>query len=199
MKVVAFERQAQGTGASRRMRRADKVPGIVYGAEQQPQLIELDHNALYHAMKKEQFHSSVLELTVGEQQTMVVLKAYQMHPFRKQLLHVDFMRVAADRKMHTKVPLHFVGGDESAAVKFEGCMISHAVTELEISCLPADLPEYIEVDLSGLHKGQAVHVADLKLPGSVTVVTHGAENPAIASVLHKGGAATEGAAEEEAK
>ena len=196
MKVVAFERQAQGTGASRRMRRTGKVPGIVYGAGQQPQMIELDHNALYHAMKKEQFHSSLLDLEVGEQQTKVVLKAYQMHPFRQQLLHVDFMRVAADRKMHAKVPLHFVGAEESPAVKTEGCMISHAVTELEISCLPADLPEFIEVDLSGLHKGQSVHVADLKLPGSVTVVTHGAENPAVASVLHKGGATpAEGEAE----
>ncbi len=187
MKVVAFERQAQGTGASRRMRRAGKVPGIVYGGEQQPQLIELDHNALFHALKKEQFHSSVLDLTVGEQQSKVLLKAFQVHPFRKEVLHVDFMRVAADRKIAMKVPLHFKGAEESPAVKLEGAMISHVVSELEVSCLPADLPEFIEVDLSGLHKGQSLHVNDLKLPQGLSVVTHGADNPAIATVLSKGG------------
>ncbi len=192
MKVVAFERQAQGTGASRRMRRAGKVPGIVYGGEQPPQLIELDHNALYHALKKEQFHSSVLDLSVGEQQTKVLLKAYQAHPFRAQVLHVDFMRVAADRKIAMKIPLHFKGAEESPAVKLEGAMISHVVSELEVSCLPGDLPEFIEVDLSTLHKGQSLHVSDLKLPAGLTVVTHGAENPAVATVLSKGGEAAAG-------
>ena len=194
MKVVAFERQAQGTGASRRMRNAGKVPGIVYGGEQKPQLIELDHNALYHALKKEQFHSSILDLTVGEQQTKVLLKAYQVHPFRPQVLHVDFMRVAADRKISMKVPLHFKGAEESPAVKLEGAMITHVINEIEVSCLPADLPEFIEVDLSGLSKGHSLHANDLKLPAGVTVVTHGAENPAIASVLSKGGEASEEAA-----
>ncbi len=187
MQVVAFERQAQGTGASRRMRIAGKVPGIVYGADQKPQMIELDHNALYHALKKEQFHSSVLDLAIGEQTTKVLLKAFQVHPFRPIVLHVDFMRVAADRKIHMKVPVHFVNAEEAPAVKLEGCMISHVLNEIEIMCLPADLPEFIEVDLGGLHKGQSVHVNDLKLPGSVTVVTHGAENPVIASALTQAG------------
>ena len=200
MKVVAFERQAQGTGASRRMRNAGKVPGIVYGGELKPQMIELDHNALYHALKKEQFHSSVLELTVGEQTTQVLLKDYQVHPFRPIVLHIDFLRVDASRKLHTKVPLHFVGADNSPAVKLEGCMIAHAVSEIEISCLPADLPEFIEVDLSGLHKGQSLHVNDLKLPGSVSVVTHGADNPVIASVLTQASeTSAEAAAEGESK
>ncbi len=194
MKVVAFERQAQGTGASRRMRNAGKVPGIVYGGEQKPQLIELDHNALYHALKKEQFHSSILDLTVGEQQTKVLLKAYQVHPFRPLVLHVDFMRVAADRKISMKVPLHFKGAEESPAVKLEGAMITHVINEIEVSCLPADLPEFIEVDLSGLSKGHSLHANDLKLPAGVTVVTHGAENPAIAAVLSKGGESAEEAA-----
>lgn len=200
MQVVAFERQAQGTGASRRMRNAGKVPGIVYGADQKPQMIELDHNALYHALKKEQFHSSVLDLTVGDQTTKVLLKAFQVHPFRPIVLHVDFMRVAADRKIHMKVPVHFVKADESPAVKLEGCMISHVLNEIEIMCLPADLPEFIEVDLSGLHKGQSVHVNDLKLPGSVSVVTHGADNPVIASALTQAGeVSAESSAEGEAK
>jgi large subunit ribosomal protein L25 len=187
MKVVAFERQAQGTGASRRMRRAGKVPGIIYGGDQAPQLIELDHNALFHALKKEQFHSSVLDLTVGDSNTKVLLKAFQAHPFKAQVLHVDFLRIAADRKISMKVPLHFKGAEESPAVKLEGGMISHVVSELEVSCLPADLPEFIEVDLSTLHKGQSLHVGDLKLPQGLSVVTHGAENPAIATVLTKGG------------
>ncbi len=194
MKVVAFERQAQGTGASRRMRNAGKVPGIVYGGEQKPQLIELDHNALYHALKKEQFHSSILDLTVGEQQTKVLLKAFQVHPFRPLVLHVDFMRVAADRKISMKVPLHFKGAEESPAVKLEGAMITHVLNEIEVSCLPGDLPEFIEVDLSGLSKGHSLHASDLKLPAGVSVVTHGAENPAIASVLSKGGESSEEAA-----
>ena len=194
MKVVAFERQAQGTGASRRMRNAGKVPGIVYGGEQKPQLIELDHNALYHALKKEQFHSSILDLTVGEQQTKVLLKAFQVHPFRPLVLHVDFMRVAADRKISMKVPLHFKGAEESPAVKLEGAMITHVLNEIEVSCLPGDLPEYIEVDLSGLSKGHSLHASDLKLPDGVSVVTHGAENPAVASVLSKGGESSEEAA-----
>lgn len=200
MKVVAFERQAQGTGASRRMRRAGKVPGIVYGGEQKAQMIELDHNALYHALKKEQFHSSILDLTVGEQQTRVLLKDYQVHPFKPLVLHVDFMRVAADRKITMKVPLHFVNAEESPAVKLEGGMISHVLSELEISCLPGDLPEFIEVDLSGMHKGYSLHVNDLKLPGSVTVVTHGSENPVIATVLSQAAEeSAEAAAEPAAK
>ena len=187
MKVVAFERQAQGTGASRRMRRAGKVPGIVYGGEQPPQLIELDHNALFHALKKEQFHSSVLDLTVGEQQSKVLLKAFQVHPFKvHQVLHVDFLRIAADRKISMKVPLHFKGAEESPAVKLDGAMISHVASELEISCLPNDLPEFLEVDLSKLRKGQSLHVSDLALPAGLTVVTHGAENPVIATVLSQG-------------
>ncbi len=194
MKVVAFERQAQGTGASRRMRNAGKVPGIVYGGEQKPQLIELDHNALYHALKKEQFHSSILDLTVGDQQTKVLLKAYQAHPFRPLVLHVDFMRVAADRKISMKVPLHFKGAEESPAVKLEGAMITHVISELEVSCLPGDLPEFIEVDLSGLSKGHSLHASDLKLPAGLSVVTHGAENPVIAAVLSKGGESAEEAA-----
>ena len=194
MQVVAFERQAQGTGASRRMRNAGKVPGIVYGGDQKPQLIELDHNALYHALKKEQFHSSILDLTVGEQQTKVLLKAFQVHPFRPLVLHVDFMRVAADRKISMKVPLHFKGAEESPAVKLEGAMITHVLNEIEVSCLPGDLPEFIEVDLSGLSKGHSLHASDLKLPDGVSVVTHGAENPAVASVLSKGGESSEEAA-----
>ena len=195
MKVVAFERQAQGTGASRRMRKAGKVPGIVYGGDLKPQLIELDHNALYHALKKEQFHSSVLDLTVGEQQSKVLLKSFQAHPFKALVLHVDFLRVAADRKISMKVPLHFKGAEESPAVKLEGAMIGHVISELEVSCLPADLPEFLEVDLSGLHKGHSLHVGDLKLPATLTVVTHGAENPVIATVLSKGGESSAEAAE----
>ncbi|MBU6440364.1 MAG: 50S ribosomal protein L25/general stress protein Ctc [Betaproteobacteria bacterium] len=194
MKVVAFERQAQGTGASRRMRNAGKVPGIVYGGDQKPQLIELDHNALYHALKKEQFHSSILDLTVGDQQTKVLLKAFQAHPFRPLVLHVDFMRVAADRKISMKVPLHFKGAEESPAVKLEGAMITHVLSELEVSCLPGDLPEFIEVDLSGLSKGHSLHASDLKLPAGLSVVTHGAENPVIATVLSKGGESSDEAA-----
>jgi len=199
MKVVAFERSLQGTGASRRLRRAGKTPGIIYGGEQAPQMIELDHNALFHALEKEQFHSSVLEMDVAGKTSQVLLRDYQMHPYKPLVLHVDFQRVEAGHKISVKVPLHFVGEDESPAVKISHGLVNHVMTELEVSCLPADLPEFITVDLSALTLHQSVHVSDLKLPKGVTVLTHGMDNPAVVTVSpppggvgEEGGAAAEG-------
>ncbi len=152
MKFVAFERAKQGTGASRRLRNTGKTPGIVYGGEGQPQLIELDHNALWHALKKEVFHSSILEMELGGKSSKVLLRDVQYHPFKPLVLHVDFQKVDANTKLHMKVPVHYVKAEESQAVKFEACVVNHVISELEIACLPADLPEFIEVDLSGLKK-----------------------------------------------
>ncbi|MFN3862379.1 MAG: 50S ribosomal protein L25/general stress protein Ctc [Roseateles sp.] len=178
MKFVAFERKQQGTGASRRLRVAGKVPGIVYGAGE-PMLIELDHNALYHALKKEAFHSSLLDMELNGTTTQVLLRDFQMHPYKPQVLHVDFQRVDATTKITKKVPLHFVGEENSPAVKTDKCTVNHVVTELEITCLAQQLPEFIEVDLSGLTKGHSLHVNDLKLPAGIKVVTHGKPNPVI--------------------
>jgi large subunit ribosomal protein L25 len=183
MKFVAFERAKQGTGASRRLRNVGKTPGIVYGGEGQPLLVELDHNALWHALKKEAFHSTVLEMELAGTVNKVLLRDVQYHPYRQQVQHVDFQRVDANTRMHMKVPLHFKGAEESPAVKIDNCMVNPVINELDVSCLPADLPEFIEVDLSGLKKGTSLHLSDIKLPKGVKPVTHGKPNPVIVSVV----------------
>jgi large subunit ribosomal protein L25 len=180
MKFVAFERKLQGTGASRRLRIAGKVPGIVYGAGE-PATIELDHNALFHALKKEAFHSSILEMELNGAVSQVLLRDFQMHPYKAQVLHIDFQRVDNTTKITKKVPLHFVGEENSVAVKTDKCTVNHVITELAIACLAQQLPEFIEVDLSGLTKGHSLHVNDIKLPEGVKVVTHGKPNPVVAT------------------
>lgn len=180
MNFVAFERSLQGTGASRRLRIAGKVPGIVFGAGE-PTMIELDHNALFYALKKEAFHSSILDMELAGKTQKVLLRDVQYHPWKPQVLHVDFQRVDATTKITKKVPLHFIGEAESPAVKTDKCTVSHIVTELLITCVAVELPEFIEVDLSGLVKGHSVHVNDIKLPAGVKVVTHGKPNPVIAT------------------
>ena len=182
MKFVAFERSKQGTGASRRLRNSGKTPGIVYGGTGEPTLIELDHNALWHALKKEAFHASILEMELAGQTSKVLLRDYQMHPFKQLVLHIDFQRVDANTKLHMKVPLHFSGEENSPAVKTDKCLVTHVVNEIEVSCLPADLPEFIAVDLSTLEKGGSLHLNDIKLPKGVKPVMHGKVNPLLVSV-----------------
>jgi large subunit ribosomal protein L25 len=196
MKIVAFERQLQGTGASRRLRNAGKTTGIVYGGEAAPQMIELDHNALWHALKKEAFHSSILELEVAGQNQQVLLRDVQYHPFRQLVLHVDFQRVDAGKKIHIKVPLHFVNAENSPAVKLSSAVISHVVTELDVECLPGNLPEFLSVDLAKIEAGQTVHAKDIALPNGVALTIHGdAENPVVASATIPAGTVSEEAAE----
>ncbi len=181
MKVVAQTRELQGTGASRRLRRAGKVPGIIYGSSAKPVAIELDHNGLFHALRKEAFHSSILDLELdGKADQQVLLRDVQMHAFKSQVMHVDFQRVAANEKIHVKVPLHFLNAESSPAVKQNGAVVSHVFTEINVTCLPKDLPEFISVDLSQLSVGQTIHLADLKLPDGVSVVSH--ENPVVVTV-----------------
>jgi large subunit ribosomal protein L25 len=180
MKFTAYARALQGTGASRRLRNAGKVPGIVYGAGT-PAPIELDHNALYFALKKEAFHSSILEMELEGQTQKVLLRDFQMHAWRQQVLHVDFQRVDDTTRLRKKVPLHFTGEDVSPAVKTDKCVISHVATELEIECLAKQLPEFVTIDLSGLVRNQSLHVSDLKLPEGIKAVRHGTLNPAIVS------------------
>ena len=191
MKFVAFERAKQGTGASRRLRNTGRVPGIVYGGTGEPLLIELDHNALWHAIKKEAFHASVLDMELAGQEHKVLLRDVQMHPYKQLILHIDFQRVDATTKLHMKVPLHFCGDDLSPAVKTDGCIANHVVTEIEVLCLPSDLPEFIKVDLSGLKKGASLHLNDVVLPKGVSAVTHGENNPVIVSVVAIAGATVE--------
>ena len=181
MKVVAFERSVQGTGASRRLRNSGKTPGIIYGGTELPQAVELDHNALFHALKKEAFHASILEIEVGGNVQLALLRDYQMHPFKPLVLLVDFQRVDAKQKIHVRVPLHFKGDDISPAVKLGGCVVNHVFNDLEISCLPADLPEFIEVDLSKIDVGHSIHAKDLVLPKGVVLSLHvEQDNPVVA-------------------
>ncbi len=183
MKFVAFERAKQGTGASRRLRITGRTPGIVYGGKGEPHLIELDHNALWHALKKEAFHASILDMELSGTNAQVLLRDVQYHPYKQQVLHIDFQRVDANTKMNKKVPLHYSGEENSPAAKIDMCLISHVMTELEVSCLPKDLPEFIAVDLSQLTKGHSLHVNDITLPAGVVAVTRGKTNPVLVAVV----------------
>ena len=184
MKFVAFERAKQGTGASRRLRNSGRTPGIVYGGEGEPLVIELDHNTLWHAIKKEAFHASVLDMELAGKVSKVLLRNVQMHPYKQLILHIDFQRVDAKTKLHMKVPLHFSGEEESPAVKLDHCLVTHIVTELEVSCMPSDLPEFIAVDLSNLKKNVSLGLKDIKLPKGVSaVIKGGKQNPVLVSVV----------------
>jgi large subunit ribosomal protein L25 len=183
IEFTAFPRKSEGRGASRRMRRTGKAPGIVYGGSVAPQPIELDHNALIHALRNEAFHASILTMKVDGASTQVLLRDVQMHPFRDEVLHVDFQRIDPNRKIHMKVPLHFVNGEHSPAVKVQGAIISHVMTELDIACLPKDLPEYIEVDLSELDTAHSLHASGVKLPPGVTAVPPRTGDPVVATAV----------------
>jgi len=195
MKVVAFARTQQGTGASRRLRNAGQTPGIIYGGAAAPELIALDGNALFHALKKEAFHGSILDLEMDGKTQKVLLRDFQMHAYKQLVLHADFQRVDASQPIHTKVTLHFVNAEVSPAVKLSGAIVSHVLNELEVSCLPGQLPEFITVDLSTLEAGQSVHVSQLNLPEGVTVVAHGQDQTVATSSIPRGAATAEAAAE----
>jgi large subunit ribosomal protein L25 len=181
--VKAEPRSVQGTGASRRLRRESKVPGVLYGAGKDAQAIQLDHKDLWFKLKMEAFHASILDMEVGSEKSQVLLRDYQMHPFRPIILHADFQRVDANKKIHMKVPLHFVNAEISPGVKIAGGIAQHVMNELEISCLPKDLPGFIEVDLSSLQAGHSLHLSSLTLPPGVEAVVTKGEDPTIATIV----------------
>ena len=182
IEVTATSRKAQGTGASRRLRKSGRVPGIVYG-EGEPTLIEIDHNNLFHALRKEAFHASVLTLDLDGNKGQVLLRDFTMHPFRQQVQHIDFQRVSKDKKIHMKVPLHFINADIAPGVKENGGIVSHVMNDLNITCLPADLPEFIQVDLAHLAMGHSIHVSDLQLPKGIAVAGHGHVGDAVVATV----------------
>lgn len=183
IEVIAAKRDLQGTGASRRLRHAGKVPGIVYGGEAGPVQIELDHNALYHALRKEAFHASVLTLNVDGAKESVLLRDSQWHPYKQQVLHIDFQRIVKGHAIHVKVPLHFLNAENCPGVKTGGGKPHHLMTEIDVQCLPRDLPEFIGVDMGKLEVGGIIHVNELAMPKGVELVAHiKQENPAVASV-----------------
>jgi large subunit ribosomal protein L25 len=184
--ITAISRKAQGTGASRRLRKTGRVPGIVYGegeSKSEPTLIDLDHNNLYHSLRKETFHASVLTLDLDGKKEQVLLRDFVMHPFRQQVQHIDFQRVSKDKKIHMRVPLHFINAEICPGVKINGGIVSHVMNDLNIACLPADLPEFVEVDLSNLSISHSVHVSDLKLPKGVEIAGHGHISEAVVATV----------------
>ena len=183
IEISATQRKAHGTGASRRLRRSGRVPGIVYGGEQGALNIDLDHKELYRNLTNEKFHASILTLKLEGGAEQVLLRAFNMHPFKAQVQHVDFQRVSKDKKIHMKVPLHFVNAEKSQGVKEQAGVVSHVLNELDITCLPDDLPEFIEVDLADLSVGKSVHARDLVLPKGVESTLHKDENPVVATCI----------------
>ncbi len=182
--IKAETRKVQGTGASRRLRRAEKVPGIVYGGGKDATVIELDHNDIFHKLRNEAFHASILDMDLDGKTEPVLLRDVQMHAWKQIVMHVDFQRVAADRKIHMRVPLHYVNADISPGVKTSGGIVSHPTNEIDISCLPKDLPEFIEVDLKDLAAGQSIHLSDLKFPSGVeSVALHRKDNQVVATIV----------------
>lgn len=179
MKIIASQRTVSGTRQSRRLRNTGYTPGVVYGSNKNPINISVHHNNLYYSLKKEMFHSSILELEIDGKSEEVLLRDFQPHAYKKIILHIDFQRVQATQKIHVKIPLHFINSDISPAVKISSGIISHVLTELDISCLPKNLPRFIEVDLRLLEIGHSVHLTDLKLPHGVIAVAQ--ENLTIAT------------------
>ena len=183
IEINARKRETQGTGAARRLRRKGMVPGIVYGGEKDALNIELDHKDLYLNLRNERFHASILTLDVAGAKEQVLLRSVNMHPYRPQVQHVDFQRVQKNKKLHMKVPLHFANAEKSPGVKDQGGVVSHVLNELNITCLPDDLPEFIEVDLGSLSVGNSIHARDLNLPKGVELALGKAENPVVATVV----------------
>lgn len=183
IEVVAFPRAQQGTGANRRLRGSGRVPGIIYGGGKPAQPVELDHNALMRHLKLEAFHASILGMTVDGNKEQVLLRDFHMHPWKPMVLHVDFQRVDENRKIRMRVPLHFVNVEICPGVKQSGGVVQHVMNEIDIQCLPDDLPEYVEVDLKDLQLGHSLHVNELTLPKGVEPISklkH--DNPAVVSV-----------------
>jgi large subunit ribosomal protein L25 len=183
IEINARKREAQGTGASRRLRRTGNVPGIVYGGNKDAVTIELNHKELYQHLTNEAFHASILTLKLDGAAQDVLLRAFNMHPWNGHVQHIDFQRVSKDRKIHMKVPLHFVNAEVSPGVKEQGGIANHVLNELDVTCLPDDLPGFIEVDMGHLTIGHSVHVKELKLPKGVEAVLYRGENPVVATVI----------------
>ena len=183
--IIAELRDVQGTGASRRLRHAGKIPAVLYGAGKQPAMLTLSHNSLIHNLENESFHSSILTVEVAGKKEKAILRDVQMHAYKQLIMHVDLQRISATDKIHMSVPLHYTGGDEAPGVKIESGIVSHLITELDIICLPENLPEYLSVDVSALHIGDSIHLSEIALPEGVesTTLSHGGDDLAVVTVV----------------
>ena len=180
----AEKRDVKGKGASRRLRRDGKVPAVMYGAGKEAVSLTLDHNTLYHQVKNEAFYSSILNVKVGSETEQAVLRDIQMHPFKPRIAHLDLLRVSATELLHIKVPLHFINQDTAPGVKQQGGIVSHLMTDVDIICLPKDLPEYLTVDMGNLSLNESVHLSDIPLPEGVqfTQLSRGGDDLAVAAI-----------------
>lgn len=190
MKFKAFARDVQGSGASRRLRRAGQVPAIVYGGNIEPVIVSLEHNQIYHDLRKDAFHASILDMDIDGKVEKVILRSVQWHAYKPQVMHVDFQRVRADQPITTRVPLNFLNGEESPAVKLNAQVITQLLVDLEITCLPGNLPASIDVDLSKLDAGETITLAAIELPEGVEYAGVSSDpDPALATALQVGGGA----------
>ncbi len=196
IEINAVKRDVKGTGASRRLRRAGAVPGVVYGGGKDAVTIELNAKDLFMQFRHESFHASVLSLNLDGKKESVLLRDFQMHPVRNTIQHIDFQRVSATEKIHVKVPFHFINADVAPGVKLGGGIVAHIQTEADVSCLAKDLPEFIEVDVANLEMGHSIHLSQIKLPKGVEFVqlAHG-DDAAVASIAKTRGGVSEAAAE----
>jgi len=193
IEIKASKREGKGTGASRRLRRAGNVPGVVYGAGKDAVPVQLDHKALFLQFRNEAFHASILTLDLEGKKEQVLLRDYQLHPVRNTIQHIDFQRVSASEKIHVKVPFHFINEDVAPGVKLAGGLVTHILTEADVSCLPKDLPEFIEVDLTNLEVGHSIHLSEIKVPAGVEFVqlAHGNDAAVVSITKPRGGTAAD--------
>lgn len=199
--IKATGRNVEGKGASRRLRRAASIPAIVYGGNAEPQAIQLDHEKIWLAQQNEWFYSSILSLDIDGQVQSVLLRDMQRHPFKQIIMHLDFQRVDANQALRAKVPLHFLNEDKSPAGKAADVVVTHELNEVEVSCLPKDLPEFLEVDLGDLKVGDIVHLSQVKLPAGVEIpeLKLGKEHDVAVVVAKPGRVEAEPAAEDGAE
>jgi large subunit ribosomal protein L25 len=182
--LIAEPRAMKGTGASRRLRRTGKVPAILYGAGKEPTMLSLEHNVMIRHLENEKFHTSILTVKTGGDSSQAILRAWHVHPYKPLVLHVDLQRISATEKIHMRVPLHFEGQDIAPGVKVDGGVVTHLMTEIDITCLPKDLPEFLTVDMSALNINESVHLSNIKLPEGVSITSfaHGGDDLAVAAV-----------------
>jgi len=185
--ITATGRKDEGKGASRRLRRSGHVPAIVYGGHAEPQSVQVEHNHLWLISQNEWFYSAILDLNVDGKVQKVLLRDMQRHPFKQQILHLDFLRVSENEALRAKVPLHFINQETSPAGKSAGVVVTHELNEVEVSCLPKDLPEFIEIDLAALAVGDIIHLSQIVLPKGVTLpaLSHGGKEHDLAVVIAK--------------
>lgn len=192
--LIAEKREVKGTGASRRLRHAGKIPAIIYGAGKNSEMVSLDYNKVFHLLENEAFHTSIVDVKHNGKTEQVILREVQHHPFKQLIMHMDLQRISVSEKIHMQVPIHFIGEDEAPGVKLESGIVSRLINEVDVSCLPSELPEFLGVDVSEMKLHDSLHLSDIKLPEGVTLTALAYEGDDLAVVTI---AAVRGSVEDE--